>query len=67
MTTATKSFTVVISGPDATAGSMLILWKRRGTSVPTRLEMMMATRRETPTQPEIRRAVPTAYPLKRAM
>ena len=40
---------VVMSGPEATAGSMWILWNSMGMMVPTKLEttiaMMSATRR----------------------
>lgn len=43
--TATKSLTVVINGPEATAGSTLILWKNIGTTVPTKLEIIMAKRK----------------------
>ena len=42
MTTATRSFTVVISGPEATAGSTPIRLKNMGISVPTALEINMA-------------------------
>lgn len=65
--TATKSLTVVIRGPDATAGSTFTLLKNKGTNVPTRLEMMMAKRSEVPTHPEIKKAVPIVYPLKAAI
>ena len=59
-TTATRSLMVVMSGPDATAGSIWILWNSMGMTVPTRLEMTIATMRETPTQPESRNACPHA-------
>ena len=52
---------VVMSGPDATAGSMWILWNSMGMMVPTKLEMTIATMREMPTQPESRKASPQAY------
>ena len=39
-----------------TAGSMWILWNSMGMTVPTRLEITMATTSDTPTQPEIRKA-----------
>ena len=51
---------VVMSGPEATAGSMWILWNSMGMTVPTRLEITMATTRDTPTQPESRKASPQA-------
>ena len=44
---------VVIKGPDATAGSIFILWKKIGTKVPTRLEINIAINSETPTHPDI--------------
>ncbi len=53
---ATKSLMVVISGPDATAGSTFILWKNSGTKVPMKLDIIMDTKREIPTQPEIIKA-----------
>ena len=56
---------VVIRGPDATAGSMWILWNSMGMMVPTKLEMTIATMREMPTQPESRKASPQAYALKK--
>ena len=59
--------TVVISGPDATAGSTWILWKNIGTMVPIMLETTMATTSERPTQPEIRKAESHAYFLKKWM
>ena len=56
---------VVMRGPDATAGSMWILWNSMGMMVPTKLEMTIATMREMPTQPESRKASPQAYALKK--
>lgn len=64
--TATRSFTVVISGPDATAGSIFILWKNNGTNVPTRLEIAIAKSNEMPTHPDIRKAALIEYPLNTA-
>ena len=52
MTTATRSFTVVMSGPEATAGSTLIFLKNMGMAVPTKLEITMDSSSDTPTQPE---------------
>ena len=43
---------VEIRGPDATAGSILILWRKRGIIVPTRPDISIATRRAQPTQEE---------------
>ena len=43
----------MISGPDATAGSTFILWKNNGTNVPTRLEIIIDTNNDIPTQPDI--------------
>ena len=40
--------------------SMWILWNSMGMTVPTRLEITMATTRDTPTQPESRKASPQA-------
>ena len=62
MTTATRSLTVVMRGPEATAGSMLIFLKNRGISVPTALEMAMASSREIPMQPDTAEAVIRSRP-----
>lgn len=43
---------VVINGPDATAGSIFILLKNIGTSVPIRLEITIDAKSENPTQPD---------------
>ena len=43
---------VVISGPDATAGSILIFLKNSGISVPTAPEITIATIRDRPIQPD---------------
>jgi hypothetical protein len=48
---------VVISGPDATAGSTWILLKKSGINVPTALEITIATKRENPMQAEIANAM----------
>lgn len=61
---ATRSLTVVMSGPEATAGSIWILWKNIGMIVPTKLEITIATISEMPTQPEIRNADAHIYFLK---
>ena len=58
---------VVMSGPEATAGSMWILWNSMGMTVPTRLETTMAMISATPTQPDSRKASPQAYALKKWM
>ena len=50
--TATRSFTVVISGPDATAGSILIFLKNNGIQVPTALEINIANNSATPIHPD---------------
>ena len=47
-----QTLVVVISGPEATAGSMWILWNSMGISVPTRLETTMETISDIPTQPD---------------
>ena len=52
----TRSLIVVISGPEATAGSIWILWNSIGISVPTRLEMTMDTISDSPTQPDSKKA-----------
>lgn len=52
MQTETKSLTVVISGPDATAGSIPIFLKKIGISVPTRLAISIAIKSEIPIQNE---------------
>ena len=52
----------MIKGPDATAGSILILWKNIGIKVPTKLEITIAAINENPTQPEITNAWTTGLP-----
>ena len=42
--------------PEATAGSIWILWNSIGISVPTRLEMTMETISDSPTQPDSKKA-----------
>lgn len=54
--TATRSLIVVISGPDATAGSTLILWKNIGINVPTRLDITIAAIKDIPTHADIANA-----------
>ena len=56
MTTATRSFTVVMSGPDATAGSTPIFLKKIGMMVPMAVDMVMDTRRAIAVQPETLKA-----------
>jgi cytochrome bd-type quinol oxidase subunit 1 len=48
---------VVISGPDATAGSTWILLKNSGMSVPTALDITIATKSEKPITADIAKAV----------
>ena len=57
--TATKSLIVVMSGPDATAGSMCSLSNMSGIAVPTKPEISIASNRAAPTQPETAKAYPT--------
>ena len=56
MTTPTRSLIVVINGPDATAGSMFILLKKRGTIVPINPETNMAAISAMPAQPDMAKA-----------
>ena len=39
----------MISGPDATAGSTFILWKKIGMIVPIKLDTIIAIKSENPT------------------
>ena len=57
----------MISGPEATAGSTFILWKNNGTKVPTRLEIIIETNNDIPTQQAIINALNNEKPLKKLM
>ena len=50
MVAAIRSFTVVINGPEATAGSIFIFLKSMGISVPPRLEHIIAISSDAPIQ-----------------
>ena len=56
MTTPTRSVIVVISGPEAAAGSTPTLLKKIGTAVPTKLEITIASKSAIPMQKEIKKA-----------
>ena len=62
--TATRSFTVVISGPDATAGSTPIFWKKIGMIVPDKEEISMASTIAVPRHPETAKAKGTVFPFR---
>ena len=54
---------MVISGPEATAGSTPIFLKNIGTSVPTPLEISIASMRAEPIQADTANENHTGYPL----
>lgn len=54
--TATRSFSVVISGPDATAGSILSFFRASGITVPVILERKTEINNATPVQEETKNA-----------
>lgn len=51
---------VVISGPEATAGSILIFLKITGMTVPKKLDKSIAASSEMPMQPEVKKDACTA-------
>ena len=62
---ATRSLTVVINGPEATAGSTPTFLKNSGIQVPTALEISIARSRATPMQPDTAYANTKVFPLNK--
>ena len=56
---------VVINGPEATAGSMLIFLKNIGIRVPTALDINIAVNNEIPMHPDTEKAKSHALALKK--
>ena len=54
---------VVISGPEATAGSTFIFLKKSGITVPKKLDSAIAASIAMPIQPETRNAYDAALPV----